>query len=110
MNASITQEREAPTPPAPDDLTTRLAKWIDAEKITGDYPAQEIAARVITATGPAQVEHWLACGDRDHGGSSYIVTFLSERESTFSRSGTAHLRHACLSLPNPLAAVRSVRA
>jgi hypothetical protein len=79
-------------------LTSRLTAWIQAEGIKGSYDAPGIAARVIETWGPEQVEHWLACGDRDHGGSSYIVTFGFARESTFDHSGTAHLRHACLSL------------
>lgn len=41
------------------DLTTRLTEFIKAEGITGNYPPDGIAARVVTQVHPSHIEKWL---------------------------------------------------
>jgi hypothetical protein len=49
------------------DLTARLAAWIDAEGITGNYDTAEIAARVTAALAPSLLAAWL-----NQGGTPYL--------------------------------------
>jgi hypothetical protein len=52
---------------APADLTARLAQWIDAEGIKGNYDTAGIAARVVAAIHPSYITAWL-----DQGGTPYL--------------------------------------
>lgn len=58
---------EAGTREAPPSLETRLAEWIDAEGITGNYDTAGIAARVVRTFHPVRIKQWL-----DRGGSDYL--------------------------------------
>jgi hypothetical protein len=81
-------------------LADRLTAWIKAEGITGEYPPDEIAARVIAQRGAGMVGHWLACGDA-HSGSAYITGYDDNGQRTFDHSGTAHLRWAATHCETP---------
>jgi hypothetical protein len=55
------------TEQATADLTTRLTEWIKAEGITGHYPADGIASRVVAQVHASRLTAWL-----DQGGTDYL--------------------------------------
>lgn len=66
MTTAVTpQARERQAPPG---LAARLAAWIDAEGITGNYDtAAEIAALLVKTIHASHLQRWL-----DAGGSDYL--------------------------------------
>jgi hypothetical protein len=58
--------RPVVTESATADLATQLTEWIKAEGITGHYPPDQIASRVVASIHHSRLAGWLAQGGTDY--------------------------------------------